>query len=101
MPNDSTDYTFVLYPLQSGYCKLPKFRVKFNNYNFKTSRLQNGLLIQQVTELEKSEIISVDKSLSGEESESVELAKIEYVVQSMLPTQIFIMPQTTSIATSS
>ena len=31
MPNDVYDYAFTLYPLQTGYCALPTFHIKFNH----------------------------------------------------------------------
>lgn len=94
MPNDSVDYSYVVYPLQSGYCKLPKFQMKLNNFTFKTSSLDSSQL-QQNTSLN-----SPEKSISGGE-DNFDLSHLDYVVQSMLPTQIFIMPQTTNIASSS
>lgn len=99
MPNDSSAFSFVVYPLQSGYCKLPKFHVKLNNFNFKTNRTEDGSKHQQQIVSESSE--SVEKSLSGEEQESLDSANLDSLVQSMLPTQIFIMPPTTNIASSS
>ena len=81
MPNDSSDFTYVIYPLQSGYCKLPKFNVKLSN-----SKL-----------LSQNNSTSVDKGLPKEEPDT--LGNLETIVQSMIPSQIFIMPQTTCIPT--
>jgi hypothetical protein len=64
--------------LQTGYCKLPKFHVKINNFEHK--------------------IEQTDAKISL--NESLESKNLDLVVQSMLPTQIFIMPQSTNIASS-
>ncbi len=103
MPNSSADYKFVIYPLQSGYCKLPKFRVKLNNFNYRTFRLEDG---QREKVGGQSSGGQAEKSLSGGEeqqvtSENIETAGLDFIVQSMLPAQIFIMPQTTNVAASS
>jgi len=63
-----------------------------NNFNYKTFRLEDG--------------VQAEKNLSGGEeqqvtSENIETAGLDFVVQSMLPAQIFIMPQTTNVAASS
>lgn len=87
MPNDSSDFTYVIYPLQSGYCKLPKFHVKLNNDNLK--------LLSQKKEITHQ---SIENSLLKEESDT--LGNLDLIVQSMIPSQIFIMPQTTCIPTS-
>ena len=99
LPNDSVDYIFAVYPLQSGYCKLPKFQMKLINFSLKASSIENQL--QQRTYSNSS----TEKSISGGELnsplDSFEISHLDHVVQSMLPTQIFIMPQKASIASSS
>ena len=102
MPNDKSAFTFVIYPLQSGYCKLPRFHMKLNNFNFKTtSQDNNNITLHQQNVSQQPNASAAEKGISGEATENTDLTNLESVVQSMLPTQIFIMPQTTSIASSS
>ncbi len=77
MPNSTTNYSYVIYPLQAGYCKLPKLKIKLNNMEIS------------------------DKKAASDINENFDLNNLESVVQSMLPTQLFIMPKTTNIASSS
>jgi hypothetical protein len=72
MPNDSVDFKYVIYPLQVGFCKLPSFHVKLNNYTF-TSAIAN----------------SPADSSSGTESNTV----FDSVINNMLPSQLFVFPE--------
>ena len=93
MPNDSSNYNFVIYPLQAGYCKLPRFRVKLNNADLKTANTSAVPLHNETTVLNENEA-------SVELNDSFDLTNLDLIVQSMLPTQIFIMPQTSNFASS-
>jgi hypothetical protein len=81
MPNDHYDYQYVVQPLQAGYCKLPHFHIKLNNYVFKSSlannQSQNNLTSAQIkTETNFDSINSLDS-----------------IIQNMIPSQIFIFPE--------
>ena len=63
MPFDNYDYTYSLYPLQSGHSKLPLFHVKYN----------------------------INEQLSAEERISLD-SSLDSVVQRMITTDLFVMP---------
>jgi hypothetical protein len=69
MPYDKYESTYTVYPLQSGYCKLPLFHVKFNN----------------TTNIGENE--QLDTHLYDN-------LDIDTIVQNMLTNEIFIMPKT-------
>jgi hypothetical protein len=64
MPNDTFDCAYTVYPLQTGYCSLPAFHVKFNH---------TDQVIDTTT--------------------SIEYLDIDSVIQNMLSTEIFILPK--------
>jgi hypothetical protein len=56
MPDESADYSYEAYPLQIGYCKLPNFQVKFNNFSGKNEELLNINLDAIVRDMIPSQI---------------------------------------------
>jgi hypothetical protein len=97
MPNDATNFTFSLYPLQVGYCKLPKLSIKFNNLNLKSasdSQNQNITAPPQPSNQASVPTIAfstntntVTPNLTNDMANN-----IDTVINNMLPSQIFIMP---------
>ena len=81
MPNDSTNYSYVVYPLQAGFCKLPKLQIKLNNYDFKAL---------------KQPVAGSELSLEYES----ELENLDLIIQTMIPSQIFIMPKKVNITSA-
>ena len=66
MPNDVFDCAYTLYPLQTGYCTLPNFHLKFN---------QTEQIIENTNSIE-----FIYKN-------------IDAVIQNMLSKEIFILPK--------
>ena len=89
MPRDSTDYTYVIYPLQSGFCKLPKFQIKLINFDLKQSKPSSDGGPESIVKL-----ISTELSATS----SYDSDNLDPIVQSMIPSQIFIMPHKVNIA---
>ena len=73
LPNDCGDFKFVLFPLQVGFCRRPSFHVKLTNYNWTSS--------------DKSKTDAIESANTSDNS------IIDSVIQSMLPTQLFIFPE--------
>jgi hypothetical protein len=94
LPNDSSNYSYVVYPLQAGFCKLPKLQIKLNNYDFKAIK-QN----KQIVQPNKS-----DSKLAGSEMMSLEyeseFENLDLIIQTMIPSQIFIMPKKVNITSA-
>lgn len=83
MPNDSANYTFVIYPLQSGYCKLPNLHLKLNNFNFK--KVEN--LSETTVKMNQSQIANTP---SPDSSNSQEF--LDSIIQNMIPSGVYIFP---------
>ena len=82
MPNDSINYSYVVYPLQAGFCKLPKLQIKLNNYDFKA--------------LKQNKLAGSEMSLEYES----EFENLDLIIQTMIPSQIFIMPKKVNITSA-
>jgi len=82
LPNDFYNYQFILQPLQAGYCKLPNFHIKLNNYNYQTQQSDSNTNAQQV------------KPSSSQTNTSFDLINsLDPILKNMLPSQIFIFPE--------
>ena len=80
MPNDSVNYTFAMFPLQVGYCKLPNFHAKVNGFVYKSGTEQ-----KEESPPASGPMMSMT---SGETNES-----LDPVIQNMVPSQIFVFPE--------
>ena len=102
LPNDSAKYEYVIYPLQSGFCKLPKFNIKLNNADLlkpNTAGVKESPSNQVTFSVTSVDGVSSDASSTslGNKSDGgldgqVTTAGLEHIVQNMIPSQIFIMP---------
>ena len=75
MPSESVDYSYVLYPLQAGYCKLPALHVKMANYRAAAATAAATAATATAASLESPQ------------------DDMDATVRSMLPSQIFIFPE--------
>ena len=64
LPDGTTDYTYVVYPLQTGYCRLPQLHIKLNNF----------------------------KAVETDSTPGNDWNNLDPIIQNMIPNQIFIMP---------
>jgi hypothetical protein len=76
MPNDTKSYTFAIFPLQVGYCKLPSFHAKINTASYKS---------------EQSLSMS-GTAVTGGASEELN-SNLDSIIQNMIPSQIFVFPE--------
>lgn len=88
MANDFIDYSYVVCPLQTGFCKLPNFHVKLNNVVAKTSNLITQSPLSTVTTANTADINTNELNYDINEN-------IDSIIQNMIPSQIFIFPQKT------
>jgi hypothetical protein len=84
MPNDSVDFKFVLYPLQSGHCKLPKFQIKLNNNSSNSN--DSAKLTNSMAQ------ISIGNNNQSALYDSSDNYEFNSILQNMLPTHLFILP---------
>jgi hypothetical protein len=82
LPNDFHNYQFILQPLQAGYCKLPNFHIKLNNYTFQAQSSDSITANQQI------------KQSSPQSNTSFDLINsLDPILKNMLPSQIFVFPE--------
>ncbi len=91
MANDFKDYSYVVCPLQTGFCKLPNFHIKINNAVAKTSNLVTQPQLSTVTA-----IPDTDNASSNELSYDIN-EDLDSIIQNMIPSQIFIFPEKINI----
>lgn len=100
MPHDVATYSYVAYPLQAGFCKLPKLQLKLTNYDLKSDQKdeknQSGA-VESLAKLIHSELNLNESTNSATNNINNSL---DLIVQSMIPAQIFIMPNKVNIASS-
>lgn len=78
MPNNHYDYQYVVQPLQAGYCKLPNFHIKLNNFAFKSSQADSSKPNNQLASNLSANFDSINS--------------LDSIIQNMIPSQIFIFP---------
>ena len=79
----------MVYPLQCGFCKLPKFQVKLINFDLKKANSTPDNGPESIAKL-----ISTELSTTS----NYDADNLDIIVQSMIPSQIFIMPQKVNVA---
>ncbi len=96
MPKDSTEYTFSLFPMQAGYSKLPKFNLKLENMPALTSdqsrdkpSLISSISTTNIQQQQQQNSASNGSLTSDFASKSIEF---EEIIQSMIPSHLFIFP---------
>ena len=96
MPNDSTDYTFSLFPMQAGYSKLPKFNLKLenmpslaNDQSKDKPSLISSISTANLQQHQQQHSASSGSFTSDFSSKSTEF---EEIIQSMIPSHLFIFP---------
>ncbi|CAF0724301.1 unnamed protein product [Brachionus calyciflorus] len=69
LPNDFYNFTYLIYPLKIGHCKLPSFHVKVNSP------------------------IEISDALKKQESQANSSDSLDTVIENMIPSQLYIFPE--------
>ena len=66
-------------PLQAGYCKLPNFHIKLNNYTIPANKPDTSTNTQPISQQTNTSFDSTNS--------------LDPILKNMLPSQIFVFPE--------